>query len=41
MIFVRQRDTEGLTCLNDWDTIRIRAGQSHSWTLENVFVPED
>ena len=41
MIFVLPRDTEGLTCLNDWDTMSMRASQSHSWTLENVFVAED
>ena len=40
-IFVLPSDTEGLVCLNDWDTMGMRASQSHSWRLENVFVEED
>ena len=41
LIFVLPSDTEGLVCLNDWDTMGMRASQSHSWRLENVFVEED
>ena len=41
LIFVLPSDTEGLICLNDWDTMGMRASQSHSWRLENVFVEED
>ena len=41
LIFVLPIDTEGLVCLNDWDTLGMRASQSHSWNLENVFVEED
>jgi alkylation response protein AidB-like acyl-CoA dehydrogenase len=41
LIFVLPIDTEGLVCLNDWDTMGMRASQSHSWRLENVFVEED
>ena len=41
LIFVLPSDTEGLVCLNDWDTMGMRASQSHSWLLENVFVEED
>lgn len=40
-IFILPSDTEGLVCLNDWDTMGMRASQSHSWRLENVFVEED
>ena len=41
LIFVLPSDTEGLVCLNDWDTMGMRASQSHSWRLEDVFVEED
>ena len=41
LIFVLPIDTEGLVCLNDWDTMGMRASQSHSWRLENVYVEED
>ena len=41
LIFVLPSDTEGLVCLNDWDTMGMRASQSHSWRLENVYVEED
>ncbi len=41
LIFILPSDTEGLVCLNDWDTLGMRASQSHSWRLENVFVEED
>ena len=41
LIFVLPSDTEGLVCLNDWDTMGMRASQSHSWRVENVFVEED
>ena len=41
LIFVLPSDTKGLVCLNDWDTMGMRASQSHSWRLENVFVEED
>ena len=32
---------EGVTCLNDWDVLGMRGTGSHTWTLENVFVPEE
>ena len=41
LIFVLPVNHEGLVCLNDWDTMGMRASQSHSWRLENVIVPED
>ena len=41
LIFVLPSDTKGLVCLNDWDTMGMRASQSHSWRLGNVFVEED
>ena len=41
LIFVLPSDTEGLVCLNDWDSMAMRPSQSHSWRLENVFVEED
>ena len=41
LIFVLPPDTDGLTCLNDWDTMSMRASQSHSWTLKDVFVEEE
>ena len=34
-------DTRGMTCLNDWDTLGMRATCSHSWVLEDLFVPEE
>lgn len=41
LIFLLPPNTEGLTCLNDWNTLGMRASGSHSWTLDNVFVAED
>ena len=41
LIFILPIDHEGLVCLNDWDTMGMRASQSHSWRLDNVFVEED
>ena len=41
LIFILPIDHEGLVCLNDWDTMGMRASQSHSWRLENVFIEED
>ena len=35
------RDTPGVTCLNDWDTLGMRATGSHSWVWDNVFVADD
>ncbi|MEC8959202.1 MAG: acyl-CoA dehydrogenase family protein, partial [Chloroflexota bacterium] len=41
LIFLLPPDTEGLTCLNDWNTMGMRASQSHSWELKDVFVSEE
>jgi alkylation response protein AidB-like acyl-CoA dehydrogenase len=41
LIFILPIDHKGLVCLNDWDTMGMRASQSHSWRLEDVFVEED
>ncbi len=41
LIFVIPPDTEGLTCLNDWNTMGMRASQSHSWELKDVFVSDE
>ena len=41
LIFLVPPDSEGLVCLNDWDTMGMRASQSHSWRMENLFVEED
>lgn len=40
-MFVIPRDTPGLICQNDWDTLGMRASQSHSWVFEDVFVEEE
>ena len=34
-------DSDGLTCHEDWDTLGMRATGSHTWTLKDVFVPEE
>ena len=33
--------SEGVRCHDDWDVLGMRATGSHTWTLEDVFVPED
>lgn len=39
-MFVIPRDTPGLLCQNDWDTLGMRASCSHSWVFDNVFVED-
>ena len=41
LFFIIPKDTPGLVCQNDWNTMGMRASQSHSWVLDNVFVAED
>jgi len=40
-MFVIPRDTSGLVCQHDWDTLGMRASQSHSWVFEDVFVEDE
>ena len=35
------KDTPGITCQNDWDTLGMRATGSHSWVWDNIFVADD
>ena len=39
-MFVIPKDTPGLICQNDWDTLGMRASCSHSWVFDNVFVED-
>ena len=41
LIFMIPIDTPGLVCQNDWNTMSMRSSGSHSWVLDNVFIPED
>ena len=41
LFFTIPKDTPGLVCQNDWDTLGMRATSSHSWVCENVFVPDN
>ena len=41
LLFIIPKDTPGMVCQNDWDTMGMRASQSHSWVLDNVFVAEE
>ena len=40
LMFSVPKDTQGFRCLNDWNTLGMRATSSHGWVYENVFVPE-
>ena len=40
LMFTVPKGTPGLVCLNDWDTMSMRASASHSWVFENLFVEE-
>jgi alkylation response protein AidB-like acyl-CoA dehydrogenase len=41
IFFVVPRDIEGMTMLDTWDTLGMRATQSNDFTLEGILVPED
>ena len=41
LIFIIPIDTPGLVCQNDWDTMGMRSSSSHSWVLDNLFIPEN
>ena len=41
LVFIVPKDTPGMVCQNDWDTMGMRASSSHSWVLENVFVADE
>ncbi len=34
-------ERDGVECKHDWDVLGMRATGSHTWTLEDVFVPEE
>jgi alkylation response protein AidB-like acyl-CoA dehydrogenase len=40
LLFIIPKDTPGLVCQNDWDTLGMRASSSHSWVFQNVFVED-
>jgi alkylation response protein AidB-like acyl-CoA dehydrogenase len=40
-LFIIPKDTPGLRCQHDWDTLGMRASASHSWVLDNVFVDDE
>jgi alkylation response protein AidB-like acyl-CoA dehydrogenase len=41
LMFFIPKNTPSLICQNDWDTMGMRSSSSHSWVLDNVFVPEE
>ena len=41
LMFSISKNLPGLRCLNDWNTMGMRATSSHSWVYENLFVPEE
>src|SRR5947207_1226689 len=40
LLFIIPKETPGLLCQHDWDTLGMRASASHSWVLDNVFVED-
>lgn len=40
LFFRLARNVEGMTVKRDWDTLGMRATQSNSYTLDDVFVPD-
>ena len=41
LMFSVPKDLPGLRCLNDWDTLGMRATSSHGWVYENMFLAEE
>ena len=41
LLFIIPKDTPGLVCQNDWDTLGMRSSSSHSWVFENMFVEDE
>jgi len=41
LMFFFPKDTPGHKILNDWNTMGMRSSSSHSWTFDNMFVPDE
>ena len=41
LMFSIPKNLQGLKCLEDWDTMGMRATLSHGWVYENVFIAEE
>ncbi len=41
LIFIIPIDTPGLVCQNDWNVMGMRSSGSHSWVIDNLFIPEN
>jgi alkylation response protein AidB-like acyl-CoA dehydrogenase len=41
LMFVIPKDTPGLVCQHDWDTMGMRASCSHSWVFQDLFVADE
>jgi alkylation response protein AidB-like acyl-CoA dehydrogenase len=41
LIFIIPIDTPGIVCQNDWNVMGMRSSGSHSWVIDNLFIPED
>jgi alkylation response protein AidB-like acyl-CoA dehydrogenase len=41
LLFIIPKDTPGLVCQNDWDTLGMRASSSHSWVFQDLFVKDE
>ena len=41
LIFIIPIDTPGIVCQNDWNVMGMRSSGSHSWLIDNLFIPED
>lgn len=40
LLFIIPKDTPGLVCQHDWDTLGMRASASHSWVFQDLFVED-
>ena len=40
LLFIIPKDTPGLVCQHDWDTLGMRASGSHSWVFQDLFVED-
>jgi alkylation response protein AidB-like acyl-CoA dehydrogenase len=41
LMFIIPKDTPGLVCQYDWDTLGMRASSSHSWVFQDMFVADE
>ena len=41
LLFIIPKDTPGLVCQHDWDTLGMRASASHSWVFQDLFVADE